>query len=422
MVKINTLELENIKRIKAVQLNCSGQALTIIGGKNDQGKTSVLDAIAWGLGGDKYKPSSPDREGSVLSANMRITMNNGLVVERKGKNGALKVTDPEGNSSGQTLLNKFISQFALDLPKFLNSNSKEKANTLLQIIGIGHDLERLEDKEQRLYNERQSHGRFADKRKKYADELPYYDDAPKKTVSVSDLIKEQQTILAQNGENQRKREQYKQIQQDHEQTTQEVESLKKQLEAAQARLNQLSEDLATSQKTVEQLEDESTEEIEAKIKSFEEINKKVVANLEKQKAIEEADTLQEQYNELTRQIDDVRKKKIELLNTADLPLPGLNVEDGELMFEGQKWDCMSGSQQMKVATAIVRKLNPECGFVLIDKLEQLDIETLQEFAKWVESTDLQIIATRVSIGDECTIVIEDGMALATSPQFEPGKF
>ena len=52
-VKINSLELENVKRIKAVQLEPAANGLTIIGGKNGQGKTSVLDAIAWALGGDR---------------------------------------------------------------------------------------------------------------------------------------------------------------------------------------------------------------------------------------------------------------------------------------------------------------------------------------------------------------------------------
>ena len=57
-VKINSLEIENVKRIKAVKLEPSANGLTIIGGNNNQGKTSVLDAIAWALGGDKYKPTA----------------------------------------------------------------------------------------------------------------------------------------------------------------------------------------------------------------------------------------------------------------------------------------------------------------------------------------------------------------------------
>ena len=72
---------------------------------------------------------------------------------------------------------------------------------------------------------------------------------------------------------------------------------------------------------------------------------------------------------------------------------------------------MSGSEQLMVATAVVRKLKPECGFVLVDKLEQMDAQTLSEFGAWCEAEGLQVIGTRVGTGDECSIVIEDGMAL-----------
>ena len=84
------------------------------------------------------------------------------------------------------------------------------------------------------------------------------------------------------------------------------------------------------------------------------------------------------------------------------------MEDGELTYKGQKWDNMSGSQQLIVSTAIVRELNPECGFVLMDKLEQLDMKTLQAFGEWLEKENLQAIATRVSTGEECSVIIEDG--------------
>ena len=70
---------------------------------------------------------------------------------------------------------------------------------------------------------------------------------------------------------------------------------------------------------------------------------------------------------------------------------------------------MSASEQLKVSTAIVRKLNPNCGFVLMDKLEQMDPDTLQDFGAWLEQEGLQVIATRVSTGDECSVIIEDGM-------------
>lgn len=108
MIKITNLELENIKRIKAVQLTPSESGLTVIGGNNGQGKTSVLDGIAWALGGDKFKPSQPQRDGSVIPPHLRVTLSNGLIVERKGDRGTLKITDPNGGKGGQQLLNEFI--------------------------------------------------------------------------------------------------------------------------------------------------------------------------------------------------------------------------------------------------------------------------------------------------------------------------
>ena len=184
-IKINKLEIENVKRIKAVKIEPTKNGLTIVGGNNNQGKTSVLDSIAWALGGDRYKPSNATRDGSTIPPNLHIVMSNGLVVERKGKNSSLKVTDPNGNKGGQQLLNDFVEQLALDLPKFMESSGKEKAQTLLKIIGVGDQLTALEQQEKELYNERLYVGRTADQKVKFAKEQPYYPDAPKDLVSPS---------------------------------------------------------------------------------------------------------------------------------------------------------------------------------------------------------------------------------------------
>ena len=134
-------------------------------------------------------------------------------------------------------------------------------------------------------------------------------------------------------------------------------------------------------------------------------------NLDKDKAEDDAKQQREQYNQLTNEIEAVRQQKTDLLTNAGLPLEGLSVDDGKLLYQGQEWDNMSGSQQLMVATAIVRKLKPECGFVLIDKLEQMDQITLEQFGNWLEQESLQAIATRVSTGDECAVIIEDGYSI-----------
>ena len=429
-VRINTLEVENVTRIKAIALEPTANGLTVIGGRNAQGKTSVLDAICWALGGERYRPSNPTREGSTVPPRIKLTLSNGLTVERTGKNSALKVTDPTGRKSGQQLLNEFTSELALNLPKFMDAGNKDKAETLLQIIGVGPELHRLEAEISTLYNQRLLHGREADSKKHYAEEMPFYPNVPKEPVSISELIAQQQEILARNGENQRKRQRAAQIQEEYNRKFGLVMSLETQLAEERAKLEQLSDDWEAAQRDALDLQDESTEELERNIAQFEQINAKVRANLDREKAMDEATALWDTYNHMSVQIDELRKAKVDLLKGANLPLPELGVEDGELVYRGQKWDCMSASEQLRVATAIVRALKPDCGFVLIDKLEQMDLGTLRDFGAWLEQEGLQGIATRVSTGEECSILIEDGYAkdapqAAAAPaakQWKAGEF
>ncbi|WP_438836254.1 AAA family ATPase [Streptococcus pluranimalium] len=424
-ITINKLEIENVKRIKAVKIEPSATGLTIVGGNNNQGKTSVLDAIAWALGGNKFKPSQAMREGSAVVPTLKVTMSNGLIVERKGKNSSLKVIDPNGQKGGQQLLDSFVEELAINLPKFMESTAKEKTDTLLQIIGVGQQLAELEIKEKELYDKRHAIGVIADQKEKFAKEQPYYPDAPKKIVSISELIQQQQAILAKNGENARKRQNVSTIQQNYDFKTSEVERLKQQLAEAEEQLEQLGNDLQIAKVDALDLHDESTAEIEESIAAIDETNRKVRANLDKDKAEEDAKTQRDQYHLLTTQIEAVRQDKRNLLTNADLPLEGLTVDEGKLLFQGQEWDNMSGSQQLMVSTAIVRKLKPECGFVLIDKLEQMDQDTLNQFGAWLEQEGLQAIATRVSTGEECAIIIDDGYSIENEAHqtatLEPAK-
>lgn len=414
-MKISKLEIENVKRVKAVSLEPTQNGLTVIGGKNNQGKTSVLDSIAWALGGDKFKPTSARRDGSVVPPYLHVEMDNGLVVERRGENSSLKVIDPAGRKGGQQLLNEFVEQFALDLPRFMEQSAKEKANVLLHIIGVEEQLKKLDYDETTTFNRRREVGRIALQKQKHAEELPLYPDVPKEPISASELILRQQDILAKNGENQRLRNEYASMVKRH-------DELLEKLRATQAEFDDLTAKIAISTKTVEELVDESTDEIRESLLNIEKINTKVRANGERERAEIEAEQYKKDYDALTAEIEDLRAARTKLLDNADLPLPGLSVVDGELTYNGVKWDCMSGSDQLKTATAIVRRLNPKCGFVLLDKLEQMDIDTLREFGEWLESEGLQAIATRVSTGDECSIIIEDGTAVVkdslTTPKNE----
>lgn len=334
------------------------------------------------------------------------------------------MTDETGRKAGQALLDEFVSQLALDLPRFMHGSDAEKATALLHTLGIDEQLAALDGQIRGTYQDRQLAGRDAKAKRAYADRLPRHDDAPDEPVSVADLVREQQGILARNGERQRKRDRATQLRSQVEADRDEVDAkresvedatrrlaeARRRLEDANARLMQDSADLEDARKTASQLEDESTAEIEASIASVEETNRKVAENREQARAAEAAAEAKAGYDELTDRLEGLREQRRSLLDGAPLPLDGLSIdEEGRLTYMGHTWGDMSGSEQLRVATAIVRATKPDCGFVLVDELEQMDPETLADFGAWAESEGLQVIGTRVATDDTCTVVIEDGM-------------
>ena len=210
-------------------------------------------------------------------------------MERSGKNASLKVTDPSGRKGGQKLLNEFIEPLALNLPKFMNASDKEKGETLLQIIGVGEELAELDKKENFIYSERTLVGRDADKKSKLAEALEYYPDAPEELVSASDLIKQQQEILAKNGRNEEFRQKASELERQETALRERVNNAEAEVARAKARLeelveefNRVSEEKEAAFLDASKLEDEDTAEIEESIANIEEINRRVRANFIRQ--------------------------------------------------------------------------------------------------------------------------------------------
>jgi DNA repair exonuclease SbcCD ATPase subunit len=421
-VHITALEVENVKRVKAVAVDCSG-ALTVIGGRNGQGKTSVLDAIVWALGGDRFRPTNPIREGEDKGY-IKVVLDNGVIVERTGVNGTLKVTSGSGKG-GQALLNEFVNTFALNAPKFMAATGIEKAKMLLDCFpGLGKRLADLNEEHKKVYDERHAIGQIADRKAKYAKELPYDAEAPEMPLSGADMANRLRDALAHNARNEA-------IRQDAKKAEANVKTLAYRRQSAQARVTDLEKALAEAVKALAEateaeaqadaalkaaaaatlsLADTDTTSIQKEMEEIDAINARVRANESKKNAEAEASDLRLQYTALSDKLDRIKADRLKLLASVAMPLPDLSVsEDGELIFHGQKWDCMSGAEQLRVATAICAAVNPKCGFVLLDKLECMDTETLREFGEWLESKGLQAIGTRVSTGEECSIIIEDGM-------------
>ena len=474
-MKLISLDCSDVKRIKAVHLDFNEKGCTIIGGGNRQGKTSVLDAILYALGGENYRPVHFKREGALEDGFIRLTFDDGMIVERSGKNAALKVIDSTGKKQGQNLLNALISKIAIDLPRFLNATDSEKAKVLLELLGIGDKLKELDDLEQDKYQERTLVGRQYEQKDKAVKELPFYSDVPETEVSSLELTKQLGDVMKRNaatraaveriesnkaelvklverGENLEKdrsaldgqaaaqKEQVSinaknrldsieaQIQELQRQKNKVVAEKEQQLKIIDetvvtqkkafdtqimennSAIETLTDEIAKSENIDTSLED--TAGLEKAIQECEQTNAKIRANKERQEKVEESVALKKEYERYTAEIEDIRKQRLALLDGADLPYPGLSVKDfGKgpvITLNGIPWSDCSGSEQLIVSAAIAFAVKKECQFVLMDKFEQFDQKSLDTFDAWLIKQDRQVITTRVSTGNECSVIIEDG--------------
>ncbi len=267
-----------------MQRHPSATGLTIIGGNNNQGKTSLLDTIAWALGGDRFRPSMATREGSTIPPHIKVTLSNGLIVERRGKNSDLKVIDPSGSKAGQQLLNAFIEQLALDLPRFMQASDRENRRTRCSASSAWANSLPHSNAKSRSSTTAPCHRAHCRPESQVREKSSRTGRMHRTNSSpASDLIRQQQAILARNGENQSKRAMASLLEQQVSTLTARVDELHRQLQTAEDELTAKTADLATARKTAEQLVDESTEELERSIADIETINAKVRDNLNREK-------------------------------------------------------------------------------------------------------------------------------------------
>lgn len=104
--------------------------------------------------------------------------------------------------------------------------------------------------------------------------------------------------------------------------------------------------------------------------------------------------LVEDADKQTKAIADIEAYKNELLES--LPIPGLEVRDGEIYRHGIQFDRLNTAQQVEIAVEIAKLRAGELGVVCVDGLELLDKEAFEAFRDRCLESGLQLFVSRVS--------------------------
>jgi len=416
-VKIVRLIIRNTKAIEELDVELALNGVTSIGGGCGEGKSTVLDAPSFVLGGEKYRPSDLQRHGADEYPYIAVFLNTGWKAERMGKNAALKFTGPDGAHGGQQLINAFLSTFALDDRKFRNASKKGKYEILLRTAGLGDELAELEKKEDGFFALRTDLGRDADRMEAYAKSLPWHDDAPDAEVSVADLVSEHQRIRSANAANDDARRSLAALAAEGKGKASKSATIAAQIVSLQAQQKEADADLTASRvaydqtrKSVEALVDDDPAPVLGQIANAEGTNTKVRENAAQLAAHLAAQEKRSEYASAHSSLLSTREGLAKILDGAEMPLEGMSLDHGEVVYQGQKWDCMAESEHRIVSTAIVRTENPKCGFLFADGLECMDLPTFEAYDAYAKSVGLQILGTRVSQGAENSFILEGGKA------------
>jgi len=415
-MKITSLSISNVKRIKAVHIEPNGN-MVVIGGMNDQGKSSVIDSVFYDLGGTKTICDRPLRDGAT-KGEVSATINHpkgDLIVTRTftQKGGAVTIKNLEGMkySSPQEILDKFTGKLTFDPVAFMRLDRKKQFEMLREMVGI--DFTALDLARKELYDERSLENRRTKALEFEAKQLGDYREPVEAvdtsaiveilqdTIETNKLHEKIQTIIDNHQE--KIKERLRLISEDE----QEIERLKGHILNTQSEIAELSNQVEDFEKEKPELKD--TVELNSTLSQAGEVNEKARNHQEYLSKVKEMSASNAKANDLTRQIQDIDDEKALALSNAKFPVAGLNFNEDTVLFNGVPLDQASSSGQLRVSAAMAAAMNPELRIMLIRDGSLLDDNSFKLLAEFAEEHDFQIWIERVGEGDECSVIIEDGM-------------
>jgi DNA repair exonuclease SbcCD ATPase subunit len=409
MTKIVQFTAENVKKLRAVQIKPDG-SLIVIGGKNAQGKSSVLDAIMAALGGKSYVPEKAVREGAKKGF---VELDLGDLTVRRtftaSGGGTLTVSTKDGAkySSPQKMLDALVGKISFDPLAFARMSEKDQINVLRSLTGL--DFSDLQKNFETIYQERRDINRDIKKLEAQLQGMDVPDGSEAlEPVSIVDLVDELKKAQEQNRANDRIREELSTVTEDLMHLEERKKALLAELEEVTDRIKQAELTHQELLKKVDGLQDIDVAAIQEKIEAAESINEQVKQYLQKRDILTQLEELRSQAEEKTKQLQDIEKEKRKRIEAVKLPVPGLFFDDEGIVYNGVPFSQASDAEKLRVSVALGLAMNPKLKVLLVKEGSLLDEDNLKLIAEMAEEAGAQVWLERVGEGKEMSVIIEDG--------------
>lgn len=404
-MKIINLGIENIKKIKAIDISPDKNTIMITGG-NEQGKSTVLDSIFMALTGQiSEDPISHGKEKGIITVDMGEYVVKRILTKKSNR---LELRDKDGSTpkAPQKILNGLFGNISFDPLEFGKLNAKEQKDTLLRLIGV--DLDMYEKEEKEIYEERTVINReiktLEGKLKNYTDD---YTEVADEEIKIVDLIAE---IKVEKDKEERSDEIIGIVtsrEMTNDNHKEQIEIYEKQISACRIDIEKNTKEIIEVEKEKDAIEFNYTE-LEIQLSKIDETNSVIRDKQTKDLLTAELIEKTKESNDKTDMILKTQSTKKHLLDNADMPINGLSVTDEGVVFDGSAFSELSTAQSLKVSLAIAMKMNPKLKVILVKSGNDLDPSNLKIIQEMVDAEDYQLWIEKVDTSGEIGLYIEEG--------------
>jgi len=429
-VTIIGLHEENVMRIKLVEVVFDPERkVLILGGKNRQGKTSLIEGLAACLGGLKLCPEAPLREGTARGM-VSVTLSNGLTVKRVfGKGEGLYITGPDGKNlpSPQAILDALwaapeLKVLAFDPVAFVEETPLRQQEVVKELVGLTDAFKMLDAQRGEAFDARTQANREIKATAARLVAMPAIlnpKDVPTEEVNIQALINEAGAAGRANAETAAARNAASAAIKAEAMLQERVEALRKALadaEATRDRGHELANKLSAATTA---MKDVDLGPISKRLAEAETVNKQV-RSMKQRAAIAEALVDAKDISDAnTRQIEKIDARKAELLSGAKMPVAGLAFTEAGMTLNRLPIKQASDAEKLELALGVAIGLTPNFRLLLVRRGSHLDDDALLRVCEVAQERQAQMVIERIgdvipaNIADKVqTVILEDGTVAA----------
>lgn len=425
------LRAENFKKISLVEVTPDG-ALVLVGGENEAGKSSVIDAVATVLGGAKLAPPVPVKRGQS-KATVTATLGNGLKITRTFRfhdgetTSTLDITNADGSASfksPQAMLDRLLGDAPFYDPlAFVNLRPSDRREEVRRLVGL--DFSVLDGQRMKILGDRKiAANELRGLEVRMRVELPHK-DAPAEEIDPDVVMAEidaaDRTVDAYEEAKRLRRAAAKRVTDNKLAIAAADESLErvlKALEEAKQRVADTRAETALVEKAYDEFVAEEAaaqaavtdpEPIRKRMKDLKTTNERVQHNRRVAETAERAKKLEQDVVVLDGRVAVIDDEKRAQLTAAPFPVPGMSFSDDDVLIDELPFSQASTARKLRASVAMVLARAGEVRVLLVKAGNDLDTKNLGLLAELAQEHRAQIWVERVTDDPKSvTVFIEDG--------------